>query len=57
MDIIDQTNREKVLYCIVLSSFFRCCFLCAFFWGYFGAGSGTHYMYSLGDDDDVMRFL
>ena len=28
-----------------------------FFWGYFGVGSGTHYMYSLGDDDDVIRFL
>ena len=28
-----------------------------FFWGYFGVGSGTHYMYSRRDDDDVIKFM
>ena len=57
MDFIDQMNRENVLYVIYLSP--HCgCFSCSrFFWGYFGVGSGTHYMYSLGDDDEIIKIL
>ena len=43
----------------IFSIFHPCvtCLFFLFFWGYFGVGSGTHYMYSRGDDNEMMRIL
>ena len=57
MEIIDQMNREKVLYLLFFSISYLCFFLVLFFWGYFGVGSGTHYMYFRGEDDEIIKIL
>ena len=44
-DFIDQMNRERVLYCYFLPGISCVFFAISFFRGYFGVGSGTHYMY------------
>ena len=45
MEIIDQTNREIVLYFFSSAISKFVCVLSSFSRGYFGVGSGTHYMY------------
>ena len=58
MEIIDQMNREKVLYCVSVFRFLFGSFISSGLRGYFGVGSGTHYMYSrkdLGTNRDITR--
>ena len=40
-------NDERVVYDLLFLFSFVHSFCVRFFWGYFGVGSGTHYMYSL----------
>ena len=57
IDFIEIKMRERVLYCIFISRFLFGFFIGSRVRGYFGVGSGTHYMYSLGDDDEMVMIL
>ena len=51
----EQRESPVFIFSVPFSS--RCVFVVVFFWGYFGVGSGTHYMYSRGDDDEIIKIL
>ena len=57
MEIIDQKNRERVLYYVSVPRSLFGSFISSGLRGYFGVGSGTHYMYSRGDDEKIIKIL